>query len=175
MKLCNNHRTLKLQGSPGAWLYRPGEGRGHSEPVLERVSPSHLDHRVWLAGMKYLCERPVAKFRDPWLGDKVDSGIGLSYRAGPPTHVAWRTGMKTLCRSWLYPHPPSPPPQSGSVNSASVCLTEQQFFTILSYLEWRIRISRFVLFCQICKNKMRNADIPLIFAYLERMLSILLL
>ncbi len=65
LTLCNNHRTLKLQGSPGARLYRPGEGRGYPEPVLERVPPSHLDHRVRLAGMKYICERPVAEFIDP--------------------------------------------------------------------------------------------------------------
>jgi hypothetical protein len=65
LTLCNNHRTLKLQGSPGARLYRPGEGGGHFEPVLERVPPSHLDHRVRLAGVKYICERPVAEFTDP--------------------------------------------------------------------------------------------------------------
>jgi hypothetical protein len=29
---------------------------------------------------------PVAEFKDPWLGDKVNSGIGLSYR--PASHVA---------------------------------------------------------------------------------------
>ncbi len=35
------------------------------------------------------------------LGDKANSDIGLSYR--PASHVAWRAGTTTLCRSWLYP------------------------------------------------------------------------
>ncbi len=32
----------------------------------------------------------VAEFIDLWLGDKVNFGIGLSYR--PASHVAWRAG-----------------------------------------------------------------------------------
>ncbi len=55
---------------------------------------------------------PAAEFIDPWLGKKVDFGIGLSH-TGPPAHVAWRAGTTTLCRSWLYPL------QSGSMNSAT--------------------------------------------------------
>jgi len=46
--------------------------------------------------------RSVAGFKDPWLGDKVNSGIGLSYR--PASHVAWRAYTTILRRSWLY-HP----------------------------------------------------------------------
>jgi len=42
-----------------------------------------------------------AEFIDPWLVDKVNSGISLSYR--PASHVTWRAGTTTLCRIWLYP------------------------------------------------------------------------
>ncbi len=42
----------------------------------------------------------VAEFVDPWRGDKVNSGIGMSY--GQLAHVAWRAGTTTLCRSWPY-------------------------------------------------------------------------
>jgi len=53
-----------------------------------------------------LCRRmlglnSVAEFIDPWLGDKVNSDNGLSYR--PAVHAAWRAGMTILCRSWLHP------------------------------------------------------------------------
>jgi hypothetical protein len=41
---------------------------------------------------QYHVWRAVAEFIDPWLRDKVNSGIGLSYR--PASHVAW---------SWLHP------------------------------------------------------------------------
>ncbi len=41
----------------------------------------------------------VAQFTDPWLGDKVNSGIGLSYR--PSSHVAWHADTTSLCWSWL--------------------------------------------------------------------------
>ncbi len=37
---------------------------------------------------------------EPWLGDKVNSGIGLSYQHA--RLLGWRTGTTTLCRSWLY-------------------------------------------------------------------------
>jgi len=39
----------------------------------------------------------VAEFIVPDWGDKVNSGIGLSYQ--PASHVAWQAGMSTLCRS----------------------------------------------------------------------------
>ncbi len=42
----------------------------------------------------------VAEFINPWLGDKVNSGIGLSYRYDR-LH-SWRACTTTLCRSWLY-------------------------------------------------------------------------
>ncbi len=59
-------------------------------------------------------EYAVTKFIVPDWGDKVDSGMGLSYRparlhrlAGrydnPMPYVAWRAGTTTLCRSQLYP------------------------------------------------------------------------
>jgi len=41
----------------------------------------------------------VAEFIDPWLGDTVKSGMGLSYRHAR-LH-AWRACTTTLCRSWL--------------------------------------------------------------------------
>ncbi len=44
---------------------------------------------------------PVAEVLDDWLGDKVNSGTGLSY--WPASHVAWCAGTTTVCRSWLYP------------------------------------------------------------------------
>jgi hypothetical protein len=47
----------------------------------------------------------VAEFIDPWLGDKVKSGIGLS--CWPASHVAWRAGTTTPCQSWTLS------PQSG--------------------------------------------------------------
>ncbi len=40
---------------------------------------------------------PVAKFMDPDYGNKVNSGIGLSYR--PPDYMGWRAGTTTQCRS----------------------------------------------------------------------------
>ncbi len=44
---------------------------------------------------------PVAEIIDPWLGDKVNSGLVLLYL--PASHVAWRAGTTALCWSWLYP------------------------------------------------------------------------
>ncbi len=44
---------------------------------------------------------PVPCSRNHWLGDKVNSGIGLSYRQDR-LH-GWRVGTTTLCRSWLHP------------------------------------------------------------------------
>ncbi len=52
----------------------------------------------------------VADFIDPWMGDKVTSGIGLLDRHTP---VRRRAGTTTLCRSWLYS------PSQGSMNSAT--------------------------------------------------------
>ncbi len=43
--------------------------------------------------------KSVAEFIDSWQGNKVNSGIGLSYR-----HAwlhGWRASTTTLCRSWL--------------------------------------------------------------------------
>ncbi len=51
------------------------------------------------AGAGMVC--PVAEFIDPWLGDKVNSGIGLSYRHA--RLQGWRAVTTTLCLSWLYP------------------------------------------------------------------------
>jgi hypothetical protein len=45
---------------------------------------------------------PEAKFLVPDWGDKVDSGIGLSYRPARLEYVAWRSGTKIFCRSQLY-------------------------------------------------------------------------
>jgi hypothetical protein len=61
--------------------------------------------RFWREGIKLTpalgnC-RTVAEFIDLWLGVKVNSGIGLSYRHAR-LH-GWRAGTTTLCRSWLYP------------------------------------------------------------------------
>ncbi len=44
---------------------------------------------------------PIAEFVDPWLGDKVNSGKGLSY--WPTSHVAWQAGTTAPCLSWLSP------------------------------------------------------------------------
>ncbi len=46
-----------------------------------------------------ITSKPVAGFIDPWLWDKVNSGIGLSYRHAR-LH-GWRAGTTSLCRSWL--------------------------------------------------------------------------
>ncbi len=68
---------------------------------------SSLFHVIWkkrglLRGI--VTTRSVAELIDP-LGEKVDSGIGLSYRpASPCTHVAWWADTTISCRSWLY-HP----------------------------------------------------------------------
>jgi hypothetical protein len=43
----------------------------------------------------------IAEFIDPWLGDKVNSCIRLSYRPASPCILAGR-GTTTLSRSWLY-------------------------------------------------------------------------
>ncbi len=57
------------------------------------------------------CHSTVAESIDPWLGDKVNLGTGLSY---PHARLhGWRTGTTTLCRSWHYP------PSQGSMNSAT--------------------------------------------------------
>jgi hypothetical protein len=53
------------------------------------------------SGTKGTPAAAVPEFIDPWLGDKVNSGIGLSHQ-----HARlhdWRAGTKTICRSWLYP------------------------------------------------------------------------
>ncbi len=44
---------------------------------------------------------PVAAFIDPWLGDKVNSGIGLSYR--PASHVALRASRQPYAGADLVP------------------------------------------------------------------------
>ncbi len=59
--------------------------------------------------------RTVAKFIVPDWGEKVNSGIGLTYR--PARQPSWRAGTTTLCRSWLYP------PQSGTMNSATASIS----------------------------------------------------
>ncbi len=38
----------------------------------------------------------------PWLGDIVDSGLGLSYRHAID-YIGWRADMTTLCQRRLYP------------------------------------------------------------------------
>ncbi len=53
---------------------------------------------------------PVAEFIDPWLGDKMNSGIGLSYR--PANHVAG------LPIRQPYAGVDFNPPSQGSLNSA---------------------------------------------------------
>jgi hypothetical protein len=52
---------------------------------------------------------PEAEFIDPWLGDKVNSGIGLSYRPASPWSLSGRYNnpMQEVALS----------PQSGSMNS----------------------------------------------------------
>ncbi len=42
----------------------------------------------------------------PDWGDKVNSGIGLSYWPAAPGYIGWRAGTTTLCPSQLY-IPPS--------------------------------------------------------------------
>ncbi len=42
----------------------------------------------------------VAEFIYPWLGDKVNSGAGLSYRAA--NYVAWRAGVDVIPQSGIY-------------------------------------------------------------------------
>ncbi len=51
-----------------------------------------------------------AKFLVPGLGDKVDSGVGLSYRTGPLGYIGWRAGdtynpMPELTTVLYIPHP----------------------------------------------------------------------
>ncbi len=65
------------------------EGSGEAQKLTDPTDPNP-EHRL-----------PVAKIIDFWLGDKVNSGIGLLYR--PNSHVACGAGTTTLCRSWLYP------------------------------------------------------------------------
>jgi hypothetical protein len=60
----------------------------------------------WMLGLN-----PVAEFIDPWPGDKVNSGTGLSHR--PANHVAWRAGTTTLYAG------ADSIPQSGYMNSAT--------------------------------------------------------
>ncbi len=49
---------------------------------------------------------PVAEFIDPWLGEKVNSGIGLPHR--PASHVAWHActdpyaGVDLIPQSGIY-------------------------------------------------------------------------
>jgi hypothetical protein len=43
----------------------------------------------------------IAEFIDPWRGWSQLRHRGLSY--WPASHVAWRAGTTTLCRSWFYP------------------------------------------------------------------------
>ncbi len=47
-------------------------------------------------------QNAVAKFIVPGWGEKVDYGIGLSYRPAR-LHIDWQAGTTTLCRSQLYP------------------------------------------------------------------------
>jgi hypothetical protein len=62
--------------------------------------------------LRIITDEILSKFIVLTGGDKVDSGIGLSY-TGPPAYVSWRAGTTTLCHSRLYP------PQSGNMNWAS--------------------------------------------------------
>ncbi len=59
----------------------------------------------------------VAEFIDPWLGDKVNSGIGLSYWPASSCSLTGRYDnlMPELTLS----------PQSGSMNSATGCAMKQ--------------------------------------------------
>jgi hypothetical protein len=78
----------------------------HSKYVVLRLTVQR-----WVSIGKVRKTSSRMHFIDPWLGDKVNSGTGLSYR--PANHVAWRAGTKTLRRSWLCP------PSQGSMNSAT--------------------------------------------------------
>ncbi len=49
----------------------------------------------------YCLQICCGQINSPWLGDKVDYGIGLSNRPDSLC-VAWRTGTTTLCHSRLY-------------------------------------------------------------------------
>jgi hypothetical protein len=73
------------------------------------------DYRVYTTSLLNTAKQTGNQIHSPWLGDKVDSGIGRSYRSaslcslGGPVRQAWH--------SWLYPsrqglrigpRPPSP-------------------------------------------------------------------
>ena len=62
-----------------------------------------------------LSNRPVAEFIDPGLGDKDNSGIGLSFRHAR-LH-GWRAGTTIICRT---PELTLSPSQE-SMNSATAC------------------------------------------------------
>ncbi len=88
------YHVLRCSAVPG-WL------RGW-RPLLSRPGVPHT-HRSHPPGTcSTACTgTPVVEFIDPWLGDKVNPGLGLSYRHAR-LH-GWRAGRSTLCRSWLYP------------------------------------------------------------------------
>jgi hypothetical protein len=67
----------------------------HEENITAEGKTVHVDF------IHISVPKPVAELIDPWLGHKVNSGIGSSYRPASPC-IAWRGGTTTLCRSWLY-------------------------------------------------------------------------
>ncbi len=53
----------------------------NAETKLSQTESTEHGFQYWTGG-----PWPVAEFKDPWLGDKVNSDIGLSCRTIPPAH-----------------------------------------------------------------------------------------
>ncbi len=89
-------RTDSQPGGP-VWqpylLYRPAGLHRLSESIPRNLFPGSLN--IYKYGLCSWINRSLT-------GDKVNSGIGLSYRPAVPC-IAWRASTTTQCRSWLYP------------------------------------------------------------------------
>ncbi len=75
--------------------------------IFKSVPPIHISRpfALHLLNTKSYYHIPVAEFIDPWLGDKVNSGIGLSYRSGvdlvSPVRIyefGYRTFISRSCK-----------------------------------------------------------------------------
>ncbi len=82
--------TGMLSFPANSWIF-------HLKTTQQLFSSSVFPSRseIWLLG------QASSQIHSPWIGDKVNSDIGMSCRPAI-AYIAWRAGTTTLCWSWPY-------------------------------------------------------------------------
>ncbi len=125
----------------GLWLLYCIHHRKNSSTVI-----NFFAYRIFCRSLSHLIN-PVAKFIDLWLGDKVNSSIGLSYRH-ERLH-GWRAGR--------YKNPMSEltlSPSQGSMNPAIVL-----YSLCIWALAWHYYILKIGIIIKNNKNKFSKGNV----------------